>query len=108
MNTPIYNSIPICLFHSIVLVENNNVNKFINWYEGLPANLQKKVPVDNLNALSFGRFQIGRIVIDEYYFLKYHNNLGDWLSLNHPIKKKWNEEVFSTFTPTKLINEENE
>ena len=26
MNTPIYNSIPICLFHSIVLVENNNVN----------------------------------------------------------------------------------
>ena len=26
MNTPIYNSIPICLFHSIVIVENNNVN----------------------------------------------------------------------------------
>jgi hypothetical protein len=83
--------------------ENNNVNMFTNWYEGLPANLQKKVPVDNLNALSFGRFQIGRIVIDEYYFLKYHNNLSDWLSPNHPIKKKWNEEVFSTFRKIKKI-----
>jgi hypothetical protein len=28
---------------------------------------------------------------------EYDVNLSDWLSPNHPIKKKWNEEVFSTF-----------
>jgi hypothetical protein len=77
--------------------ENNNVNTFVNWYEGLPANLQQKVPVDNLNALSFGRYSIGKVEINNDYFLKYHPVKADWLSYNHPIKKKWNEEVFSTF-----------
>jgi hypothetical protein len=81
----------------------HNVIKFEKWYRSLPAELQSKVPVNNLNSLSLGRFQIGRIVIDEYYFLKYHNNLSDWLSPNHPIKKKWNEEVFSTFRKIKKI-----
>jgi hypothetical protein len=77
--------------------ENNNVNRFINWYSGLPANLQQKVPIDNLNALSFGRYNIGKVEINDDYFLKYHPIKADWLSYNHPIKKKWNEEVFSSF-----------
>jgi hypothetical protein len=83
--------------------ENNNVNTFINWYAGLPANIQQKVPIDNLNALSFGRYSLGKVEINDDYFLKYHPEKADWLSYNHPIKKKWNEEVFSTFRKIKKI-----
>lgn len=77
--------------------DNSNANKFINWYYSLTPELQNKVPIDNLNLLAFGRYKIGKVVIDESYFLKYHPSTSDWLSYNHPIKKKWNEEVFSTF-----------
>lgn len=77
--------------------QNTNINTFVNWYENLPRDLQKKVPIDNLNALSFGRYCVGKVVIDYSYFLKYHPVEADWLSYNHPIKKKWNEEVFSKF-----------
>ena len=82
---------------------NHNIIKFEKWYNMLSPDLQSKVPIDNLNTLSLGRFIIGHIVFDEYYFLKYHNNYSDWSSPNHPIKKKWNEEVFSTFRKIKKI-----
>lgn len=76
---------------------NYNARQFENWYNNLPASLQTSVPVDNLNKLCLGRFQIGHFEIKNPYFLEYHNNWNDWMSPNHPIKKKWNEEVFSTF-----------
>jgi len=76
---------------------NHNVRQFESWYNKLPTNLQANVPIDDLNRLSLGRFQIGYIEINNAYFLKYHNNWNDWMSPNHPIKKQWNEEVFSTF-----------
>jgi hypothetical protein len=63
----------------------------------LPTDLQDKVPIDNLNKLSLGRYLIGRVLVNDDYFLKYHNNINDWMTPNHPIKKKWNEEVFSKF-----------
>ena len=71
--------------------------QFSNWWYGLPTELQKKVPIDDLNKLALGRYLIGRVLIDHSYFLKYHPVEADWLSYNHPIKKKWNEEVFSKF-----------
>lgn len=70
---------------------------FSNWWYNLPKKLQNKVPIHNLNKLSLGRYSIGCVLIDDLYFLKYHPNKHDWLSYDHPIKKKWNEEVFSTF-----------
>ena len=76
---------------------NHNVGEFEKWYRTLPPELTIKVPIDDLNKLSLGRFNIGHVEINESYFLKYHDNLNDWLTPNHPIKKKWNEEVFSTF-----------
>lgn len=76
---------------------NHNVRQFENWYNNLPSEIQAKVPVDNLNELSLGRYRIGHVEINKNYFLKYHDNWHDWMSPNHPIKKKWNEEVFSTF-----------
>ena len=76
---------------------NHNVRQFENWYNTLPSELQTNVPIDNLNKLSLGRYHIGNVEINKSYFLKYHDNWHDWLAPNHPIKKKWNEEVFSTF-----------
>jgi hypothetical protein len=75
---------------------NHNSRQFEKWYRCLPKELQEKVPIDNLNKLSLGRFEIGHVSLNDY-FLKYHNNINDWMTPNHPIKKKWNEEVFSTF-----------
>jgi hypothetical protein len=77
---------------------NHNITVFENWYTTLPKDLQWLVPIDDLHKLSLGRYRIGQITINKYYFLKYHPNKQDWLSYNHPIKKQWNEEVFSTFT----------
>jgi len=76
---------------------NHNTRQFEKWYLCLPKELQAKVPVDNLNKLSLGRFAIGHVAVNGDYFLKYHDNINDWMTPDHPIKKKWNEEVFSTF-----------
>lgn len=70
--------------------------QFEKLYDSLDDDLKQKVPINNLNDLTLGRFEIGKIVINNY-FLQYHNNKADWLSINHPIKNKWNREVFSTF-----------
>jgi hypothetical protein len=78
--------------------DNYNIEAFENWYLTLPKDLQSLVPIDDLHKLSLGRFQIGQVVINDRYFLKYHPNEQDWLSYNHPIKRQWNNEVFSTFT----------
>jgi hypothetical protein len=43
-----------------------------------------------------GRFLIGEIIINEY-FLKYQPDLDQWKIPNSACKKKWNNEVFSTF-----------
>jgi hypothetical protein len=78
--------------------DNYNKETFENWYLTLSEELQSLVPMDNLHELSLGRYQIGQVIINDDYFLKCHPNEQDWLSYNHPIKKRWNEEVFSTFT----------
>jgi len=77
---------------------NYNAVSFEHWYLTLPKELQTLVPIDDLHKLSLGRYRIGQVLIDDDYFLKYHPNEKDWLSYNHPIKRQWNEEVFSTFT----------
>jgi hypothetical protein len=79
-------------------VDYYTLSKFQLWYSSLPDDIKQLVPIDDLNKLSLGRYSIGRVLIDEEYFLKYHNNKSDWQSHNHPIKGQWNNEVFSTFT----------
>ena len=74
---------------------------FSSWYNTLPEELKIKVPINNLNELCLGRFVVGRIIIDEY-FLKYDPNPSNWQELNSNTKRKWNDDVFSTFT--KIIN----
>lgn len=79
-----------------------SLHKFNEWYENLPTNLKKKVPMNNIGNLSLGRIKIGQVITEgsnkEGYFHKYADDESHWSVFNHPIKNKWNEEVFSTFS----------
>lgn len=70
--------------------------KFENWYDSLPNDLQAKVPINNLNTLGLGRYEIGKIVIAGK-LLEFHSNENDWLVPDSEIASRWNREVFSTF-----------
>jgi hypothetical protein len=62
----------------------------------LPPEVQKLIPLYNLNELTLGRFIIGDIVIDDE-FLSFDPNQENWKINNHSCKRRWNHEVFSTF-----------
>jgi hypothetical protein len=79
-----------------------NATQFEKWYDKLSPEIQAQVPVDDMSALALGRYEIGTLEITEN-FLEYHNNKSDWLVPEHPIKAKWNKEVFSTFKIVKSI-----
>lgn len=83
--------------------DNSNFSNvmFENWYDELPKDIQAKVPMNNLSELCLGRFEIGTIAITPT-LLEFHNNVRDWYSISHPVKNRWNKEVFSTFK--KIIN----
>lgn len=66
------------------------------WIDGLPEELKSKVPSDNLNELTFGRFRIGEVIIDDY-FLKYNPDPIQWKLPDSRAKLDWNNNVFSTF-----------
>jgi hypothetical protein len=68
------------------------------WWKQLPAHLQAKVPIDNLNELTLGRFRIGTLLIDDEFIRRYGGTHEQYASHRHPIKSKWNGEVFATFT----------
>jgi hypothetical protein len=71
-------------------------SQFEKWYDSLPDDLQQQVPINNLNELCLGRFEIGSVVFDDY-FTKY-NTINNWKSQNHKCKSDWNNNMFSTFT----------
>jgi hypothetical protein len=71
--------------------------QFEKWYDTLPTDLQQQVPINNLNELCLGRFEIGAIACNNKYFEKY-NNIANWRSQNHDCKRDWNKNIFSTFT----------
>ena len=62
----------------------------------LPAEIQKLIPLNNLNELTLGRFILGDIIITDE-FLKFDNNINNWKTNNHKSKRLWNYQVFSTF-----------
>jgi hypothetical protein len=77
-------------------IENHGNVRFEKWCDSLPDDIQSSVPVNDLNKLCLGRFEIGNIRINNY-FLKY-DTFDNWQSLNHRCKVEWNKNVFSTFT----------
>lgn len=80
-----------------------NALRFEKWYDTLSDELKSKIPFNNLNEMTFGRFIIGKLDLSRPYFLNYHSNISDWQSRSNYIKQKWNNEVFSTFTGIKHI-----
>jgi hypothetical protein len=74
---------------------------FERWLNDLPESIRSKVPVDNLNTMTLGRFKIGQVIIDDY-FLKYNSDRAQWKIFNSQAKLDWNINVFSTFV--KLID----
>lgn len=76
-------------------INHNNV-QFEKWYDSLPFDIQKEVPVHNLNKLCLGRFEIGSVRINSYF--KKYSDAENWNTINHKCKEEWNRNVFSTFT----------
>lgn len=75
--------------------ENKKAEKmFWQWYQGLDADTQELVPIDNLNALSLGKYFLGQIEYDDTFF-KFHRNEDDWLNGDISLQKRWNLQVFS-------------
>jgi len=75
---------------------------FEQWYMSLDSELQKLVPIDNLNELCLGRFIIGEVIIDNY-FLAFDPIKENWLIPSSSTKKRWNQQVFSKFRKIKEI-----
>ncbi len=89
-----------------------NINKeFYKWYTTLPNKIQNKIPIDNLNKLSLGRYNLGKIIIDEN-FLSIEPDAKKWLLPTGSVysimgkddcKTKWNREVFAKIVDIKQI-----
>jgi hypothetical protein len=76
---------------------------FERWVNGLPKDLQSKVPLNNLNKLCLGRYRIGHIIIDDEFLNKYGGTLQDYQIDDSEAKLKWNMNVFSTFVKIERV-----
>jgi len=72
-------------------------------YDQLPENLQKKVPIDDLNKLNYGRFKLGKLIIDDYFVSRYGGTFEDYKLKSGDAKRHWDEHVFSTFVELKVV-----
>lgn len=77
---------------------------FESWYNSLDASTRSRVPIDNLSNLVLGKFLLGRVYIDEYYFLKFDPEINNWLIPNSQARSNWNTNVFSTFVKVDRID----
>lgn len=71
---------------------------FEKWYLNLPPEIQKKVPIDNLSKLNFGRFKIGILKTTDDFIRKYGGTRSEWEERSGKLKKDWDDNVFSKFT----------
>jgi hypothetical protein len=73
--------------------------KLYNWAN----NKNFYVPLDNLNALNFGRYYLGQLIITEE-LLQFHNNYKDWYIPNHRCKLDFNKKVLGNKLSVNSIN----
>ena len=78
--------------------------QFEKWVNKMPDELKRKVPMNNLNKLTLGRFKIGHLVVDEEFVAKYGGTIEDYQGDSAQIKLDWNMNFFSKFE--KLISVE--
>jgi|688.fasta_scaffold45663_2 hypothetical protein len=79
------------------------IRQLEKFYDQLPENLQKKVPIDDLNKLNYGRFKLGKIIIDDYFVSRYGGTIADYSVKAGSVKRHWDEHAFSTFVELKEI-----
>ena len=79
------------------------IEQLEKFYSKLPEELQKKVPIDDLNKLAFGRFKLGKIIIDDYFVSRYGGTFEDYNITSGDAKRHWSENVFNTFVELKEI-----
>jgi hypothetical protein len=75
-----------------------SAQNFERWYLGMSPEDQAKVPIDDLNELTLGRFRIGTLIVDRQFVAKYGGTIEDYRVFNGAAKSEWNKRVFSTFT----------
>lgn len=74
--------------------EYTNSMMFEKWYDGLSDDLKELVPYEDLNDLTYGKFLIGEIVINNK-LLSFEPDINKWLMPNSQTKADWNLKVFS-------------
>jgi hypothetical protein len=77
--------------------------QFEKWVKGLPKEIQKRVPINDLNKLSLGRYKIGNLIVNDDFINKYGGTLMDYQLPNSKAKLDWNMNVLSTFEKLLLI-----
>jgi hypothetical protein len=60
------------------------------------------IPLDNLNLLSLGTYQLGKLIIDDT-LLDYNPNIGDWYIPNHICKLNWNKDIIGYDVQVKQV-----
>ncbi len=70
---------------------------FEKWYFNLPEELQKKVPIDNLNKLTFGRFRLGKLAVNSDFISRYGGTVEGYKTKDSNDRREWDETVFSKF-----------
>jgi hypothetical protein len=70
--------------------------EFKNWYDSLPNDLKKLVPINDYSALRLGRFCIGKLIFNRA-FKDFEPDETLWKIPNSNLKERWNKEVFNSF-----------
>jgi len=78
------------------------LQSFYNKIKNFPDEIKNKIPFNDLNKLTLGRFLLGSLIIDQQ-FLDFDPNQDHWLISNHECKLKWNRQVLSTFRSVEKI-----
>jgi hypothetical protein len=78
------------------------IQSFYDKVKDLPDNLRNKIPLNDLNKLTLGRFLLGNLIIDQQ-FLDFDSNQDHWLIPNHECKLRWNRQILSTFRSVEKI-----
>jgi hypothetical protein len=78
------------------------IQSYYNTIKYWPKDIREKIPFDNLNELTLGRFLLGSLIIDQQ-FLDFDPNYDHWLISNHECKLKWNRDILSTFRSIEKI-----
>lgn len=80
-----------------------SIYNFECWVKGLPEHVRHKVPINDLNKLSYGRYKLGQLIVDNEFLSRYGGTAEDFSRPSSDAKLDWNYNVFSTFIKLKNV-----